>query len=81
MNKNPFEIRLEVLKMAQDMALAQQDQAMNTYWNTINSLAETWNKSAEDLVILTKEMQPEMYTPADVMKKAKELYTFVCSKE
>lgn len=80
-NKNGFEIRLEVLKMAKEMMDRQYDEASNAYWNAINGLAETWNKSASELVEQTQSMKPAMYSPDDMMKKAQELYGFVSKKD
>jgi hypothetical protein len=80
-NKNGFEIRLEVLKMAKEMMDRQYDEASNAYWNSINSLAETWNKSASELIEQTQSMKPAMYSPDDMMKKAQELYGFVSKKD
>lgn len=79
--KNGFEIRLEVLKMAKEMMDQQFSEASNAYWNTIHSMADTWNKSAADLVKQTQEMKPVMYTPAEIMAKAQELYSFVAKKD
>ena len=81
MSMNPFEIRLELLKMAKDMMDRQYDEATNAYWQAINEYAEKWNKSVEDLVKQTQEMRPAPYTPADMMEKAKELYEFVSKKD
>jgi hypothetical protein len=81
MNKNAYEIRLEVLKMAKEMMDRQYDEASNTYWNAVNSLAETWNKSASELVEQTQSLKPAMYTPEEMMKKAQELYGFVAKKD
>lgn len=78
---NGFEIRLEVLKMAKEMMDRQYDEASNAYWNSINSLAETWNKSASELVEQTQSMKPAMYSPDEMMKKAQELYGFVSKKD
>ena len=44
-NKNPFEIRLEVLKMAKELSEQSYHMSMDTYWQTLNATAETWNKS------------------------------------
>jgi hypothetical protein len=79
--KNGFEIRLEVLKMAKEMMDQQYSEASNAYWNTINAMAENWNKSASELVEQTKALQPAMYSPEDIMKKAQELYGFVSKKD
>ena len=77
MSMNPFEIRLELLKMAKDMIDRQYDESSNAYWQAVNEYSEKWNKSVEELVKRTQEMKPEPYTPADMMEKAKELYEFV----
>lgn len=81
MNKSGFEIRLELLKMAKEMMDQQYHTSSNAYWNAINSLAETWNKSAAELIEQTKEMQPKMYDPKEIMEKASELYGFVAKKD
>lgn len=80
-NKNGFEIRLEVLKMAKEMMDQQYSEASNAYWNTVNSLADSWNKSASELLEQTQTMKPVMYSPKDIMEKAQELYSFVSKKE
>jgi len=80
-NKNGFEIRLEVLKMAKEMMDQQYNDASNAYWSTLHSTAEKWNKSVEELVKHTQELKPVMYTPADIMSKAQELYGFVAKKD
>jgi hypothetical protein len=80
-NKNGFEIRLEVLKMAKEMLDQQHAEASNIYWTSVNTLAETWNKSVTELLEQTKTMQPTMYSPEDIMKKAQELYGFVAKKD
>lgn len=80
-SKNGFEIRLEVLKMAKEMMDRQYDEASNGYWNTINNLAENWNKSASELIEQTSSMKPVMYSPSEMMEKAQELYTFVSSRK
>ena len=80
-NKNGFEIRLEVLKMAKEMMDQQYQEASNAYWSTCSNLAESWNKSAAELIEQTQSMKPVMYTPQDIMTKAQELYGFVSKKD
>jgi hypothetical protein len=80
-SKNPFEIRLEILKMAKEMMDRQYDEASNAYWNSVDSMSKTWNKSVTELVEQTKTMMPTMYTPAEMMEKAQQLYTFVSKKD
>lgn len=79
--KNGFEIRLEVLKMAKDMMDQQYNDASNAYWSTLHATAEKWNKSVEELVKQTQDMKPAMYSPAEIMEKAQELYGFVSKKD
>jgi hypothetical protein len=83
-NKNPFEIRLEVLKMAKEMMDTNYQDAMNGWWNLVNVYAETANKTTEEFLNQSQEMmkaKPEMYTPAQMMEKAQELYSFVTKKD
>lgn len=80
-NKNGFEIRLEVLKMAKEMMDQQYHEASNAYWTTCSTLAENWNKSAAELIEQTQSLKPVMYTPQDIMTKAQELYGFVAKKD
>ena len=81
MSKNGFEIRLEVLKMAKEMMDQQYHDSTNAYWTMLNTAAENWNSSVEDLVKQTQELKPAMYSPTEIMAKAQELYTFVSTKE
>lgn len=81
MNKNGFEIRLEVLKMAKDMMDRQYDEASNAYYATVHAMAEKWNSTVEELVKQTQDMKPVYYTPAEMMAKAQELYGFVAKKD
>lgn len=82
--KNPFEIRLEVLKMAKEMMDNNYHDAMNAWWNMANSYAEAANKTTADFLKQSQEMmssKPQMYTPAQIMEKAQELYSFVTKKD
>ncbi len=81
MNKNGFEIRLEVLKIAKEIMDQQYSEASNAYWSACSNLAENWNKSAAELIEQTQSMKPVMYTPQDIMTKAQELYGFVAKKD
>jgi gas vesicle protein len=83
-NKNGFEIRLEVLKMAKEMMDQSYTDASNAWWSMVNSYAEISNKTADQVLKQTDELmksKPVMYSPADIMTKAQELYTFVAKKE
>ena len=80
-NMNPFEVRLEVLKMAKEMADRNYDEMSNAYNNNIFNLAQAWNKSVEELFEQTSKLRPMMYDPAEIIQKAQELYGFVSEKK
>lgn len=83
-SKNPFEIRLEVLKMAKEMMETTYNDSMSAWWNLANSYAETHNKSVDDFLKQSEELmktKPAMYTPKEIMDKAQELYGFVSKKD
>ena len=83
-SKNPFEIRLEVLKMAKDMMDQSYQDAMNGWWNLASRYAEAANKTTEDFLKQSEELmktKPAMYTPSEIMTKAQELYSFVSNKD
>lgn len=72
MAKNPYEIRAEMLQIAKDYM----DQQYHMNVQFAERMMEQSKLSAEDL----KEMY-KMYTIEDLMAKAKEMYTFVTTKE
>lgn len=76
-NKNPFEIRTDILAMAKDYMDRQQDlnmqfahRAYETALDAGKVTAETW-----------KEFCPAQYSIEELTKKAQELYGFVSKKE
>lgn len=76
-NKNPFEIRTEILGMAKEYMDRQQDinmqfakQAYEVALDAGKVTAETW-----------KEFCPAHYSIEELTKKAQELYGFVSKKE
>ena len=76
-NKNPFELRTDILGMAKDYMDRQQDlnmqfahRAYETALDAGKITAETW-----------KEFMPAQYSIEDLMKKATELYSFVSKKD
>lgn len=77
MTKNAYEIRLEVLKMAQEMMDKQYSEASNLYWSALQSNVELFNVSLEETMKTTKLSAPVMYTPKEIMDKAQELYGFI----
>lgn len=92
MSKTPYEIRSELIQAAQEH-IAKQYELNVSYANTLANafLASTKlpeNMSIEELVKYQQEMierfksmYPVMPSTDDIMKRATELYSFVCKKE
>lgn len=72
-NKNPFEIRLDILKMARDMLDKELELETQKYLQRISVAKET-NIGNLDSVV---EDYPSMYTSNDVVVRASSLYNFV----
>lgn len=70
---NPFEIRAEMLKMAQDYLTKQQEINLDFAGRTFEQLVKEGKKVADDW----KAYAPQMYTFDDVLKEANKLYGFV----
>jgi hypothetical protein len=71
-NKNPFEIRTEMLHMAKDYMDKQWE--MNYYFT--QQMFEQGKKTAEEMQAALKP-----YSTEELMKKASELYSFVSKKD
>ena len=71
-NKNPFEIRAEMLQLAKDYM----DQQYYMNKEFAEKMFDAGKKTMEDLQEANK-----MYTMEDLMEKAKEMYTFVSKKD
>lgn len=76
-NKNPFELRTDILAMAKDYMDRQQEvnmqfaqRAYDVALTAGKVTAETW-----------KDFMPEQYSIADLTKKATEMYGFVSKKD
>ena len=72
-NKNPYEIRLETLKMAKEML----DQAYHTQMDLTYQTLEQWKEAGKDAQKFLSEYTPKMYQPEEVVSKAQELYKFI----
>jgi len=71
-NKNPFEIRAEMLQLAKDYMDKQQE--MNV--QLMNDLFEQNKVQMEEVIAAYK-----MYSMEELMDKAKEMYGFVSKKD
>lgn len=73
-NKNPFEIRLDILKMAQEML----DREMFLKEQKFNQQIETLRTTDIGSVnAFVTSNAPQMYSPEEVVTKAAALYNFV----
>jgi hypothetical protein len=71
-NKNPFEIRAEMLQLAKDYM----DQQYHMNIQFAEKMVEQNKKTVEEL----KDMY-KMYSMEDLMEKAKQMYSFVSTKD
>jgi hypothetical protein len=76
-NKNPFEIRADMLAMAKEYMDKQYEVSWTFAQRTFESAIDA-GKVANDQ---WKEYIPPMYSMEDLMKKAQELYGFVSKKD
>jgi len=76
-NKNPFELRFDVLKMAKEMMDQQHEVANNKFW----SMIEQYKDNGKDIREVYEKYTPQMYKPAEVMEKADELYKFITKRD
>jgi hypothetical protein len=76
-NKNPFEIRFDVLAMAKELMDRQYDMAQQQYWTMVENAKE----NSKDLTEAVEKYTPKMYQPHEIMEKAEELYKFVTKKD
>ena len=77
-NKNPFEIRLDVLKMAQEMLEAEQRVKEIKFKEQVNTLRSIQHNENEVLSFI-QQNTPTVYTPEDIVAKSSALYNFVSS--
>jgi len=75
-NKNPFEIRAEMLQLAKDYMDQQYHMNIQFYENMIAEGKKVREEVEEQLKDAYK-----MYSMEDLMDKAKELYSFVSKKD
>ena len=76
-NKNPFEIRLELLKMAKEMMDRQYDDQIGL----AHAAMEQFKEQGKSVTEYFEKYTPKMYQPKEIMDKATELNTFVTKKD
>lgn len=76
-NKNPYEIRFDVLTMAKDLLDKQYDMGMQQFYH----MADFAKENSKDLQEVYEKYTPKMYQPTEIMAKAEELYKFIVKKD
>ena len=76
-NKNPFEIRADLLKMSKEML----DKQFDAQMEMAKLAAEYWSEQGKDAEVFLTEVTPKMYSPECIMENARELYKFVNKKD
>jgi hypothetical protein len=76
-NKNPYEIRFDVLAMAKELCDRAYDQQQSIFWEMINDARAKQQDTAE----VVEKYTPKMYQPAEIFAQAEELYKFVTKKD
>lgn len=77
MTKNPYEVRLELLKMGKEMLDMQYAQYSTMAWEAFNKAAETNNELYKEV----EKYLPKMFTPEEVINQAKKFQEFIDRKE
>ena len=73
-SKNPFEVRLDVLKMAQDMLNKEMSLKEQEFNQQVETLRTTNIGGVNNFIT---QNAPKMYTPEEVITRASSLYDFV----
>lgn len=80
-NKNPYEIRLDVMKMAQDMLEKEYSARLQKFQTTVDVMREDMIQNrhyqGNNLQEFIEKNSPNPYTTEQVVSKANELYSFV----
>tara|TARA_B110000503_G_scaffold143605_1_gene246227 strand:- start:9335 stop:9571 length:237 start_codon:yes stop_codon:yes gene_type:complete len=76
-NKNPFEIRSDILSMAKDYMDKQYDFNMNFASQAFQQALDSQKVSYEQW----EQFVPKQYDIIELMEKASELYSFVSKKD
>lgn len=74
--KTPFELRADLLKQAQDLLESQYDAQVDFATKAFFALAKEGTATMENF----KQFAPAFPTSEDILKQAKEFYSFVSNK-
>lgn len=80
MTKTPYEIRLDVLKMAQDMIEREKNIEQDVFYQKLDTL-KVENPPSEMIRNFIDSNSPKMYSSDEVISRASQLYNFVENKK
>ena len=75
-NKTPYEVRLDILKMAQEMLDREQVNKQNQFFAKLETLRAS-NEDPKTINAFIDANSPKMYEPNDVVARSSALYSFV----
>ena len=75
-NKTPYEVRLDILKMAQEMLDREQVNKQNEFFAKLETLRAS-NEDPKSINAFIDANSPTMYEPSDVVARSSALYAFV----
>lgn len=75
-SKTPYEVRLDILKMAQEMLDREKQIEENTFYAKLETLRAS-NNSADAINSFIDANKPKMYDPSEVVARSSALYAFV----
>lgn len=78
-NKNPFEVRLDVLKMAQEMLETEQRTQELKFKEKVETMRSSQQVPVDDILSYIDENAPKAYSAEDIVTRSSALYSFVSS--
>lgn len=81
MNKNPFEVRLDVLKMAQEMLETEHRTKELKFREKVETMRSSEQVPVSEILTFIDTNSPTSYTPEDVVARSSSLYSFVNEKK
>ena len=79
-SKNPFEVRLDILRMSQEMLQSEHAAKEQKYLQKLDEFKRlNKNVYGQEITNFIEENAPAAYTPEEVITRASTLYSFVSS--
>lgn len=75
-NKNPYEVRLDIMKMAQEMLDRETQMKQEAFFAKLDAL-RTANNGVDVINKFIDENQPKMYNESELVNRSTALYAFV----